>query len=80
MEKYTEYRALMMVNGKWKSGQHWNGQILPRYKDDKDGCVNAVLRAIEEWKKHAPDKPLPEKWTMQYREVVTTDWLEYIHT
>lgn len=77
MEKYTEYRALMLVGGKWKSGQHWYGGVIPRFKD-KDSCVNAVLYAIDEWKKQAPDKPLPEKWTLQYREVTTTDWLEYL--
>lgn len=77
MEKYTEYRALMLVNGRWLAARHWNGQILPSYKN-KDDCVNAVLFVVDRWKKQAPDKPLPEKWTLQYREVTTTDWLEYL--
>ena len=77
MEKYNEYRVLMLVGGKWKTGTHWNGAVIPKYKD-KDSCMKALFYVIEEWKHYAPNKPLPEKWQIQYREVVTTDWLEYI--
>lgn len=77
MEKYTEYRVLMLVGGKWKTGTHWHGGAISKYRD-KDSCVKALLYVIEEWKQHALNRPMPEEWKIQYREVVTTDWLEYI--
>lgn len=76
MTTYTEYKALMFRNGKWESAKQWHGAIIATYKD-KDDCVNAIAAAVEKWKKQAPDKPLPEKWTILYRKVTVTDWLEY---
>ncbi len=76
MEKYTEYRAMMFKDGKWRIGTHWWGMPVPTYRD-KESCMKAIEYAVQRWKKESPQKQLPEKWAIQYREVVRTDWMEY---
>ena len=73
METYKEYKVMMFKDGKWKSGAHWTGGQLSIYRDRKS-CERIIEYAIEQWKRHAPNKPLPEKWKIVSRDVTVTDW------
>lgn len=80
MAKFTEYKVMMYMNGKWKSGMFYDGRIMP-YQTDKESCVKMIQKEAERCKRFAekyPDKKLPEKWSILYREVTTTNWLEYV--
>jgi len=76
--KYTEYRILMMVDGKWSWGRWYNSPAAVPTKQTKKECEVLLKVLKESWRDHAKrfGKEPPKAWKIQHREVTVTDWTE----